>query len=210
MTIITRFAPSPTGRLHVGNIRAALHNRLLARKVAARSCSASTIPTPNDRARRSAMRSAPIWPGWDSSPMPGVRQSDRFPPCRTAIRRASRRLAGSMTAYERPEELDLKPQDPARAAACRRSTTGGAQSDAADCAALEAGVVSRTGAFRLDHDAPSLGRPDPGPQRFDPALLSDPDGPPGRRQLALPAAERDRRHRPRHHPRRARRGSCHQ
>ena len=30
MTITTRFAPSPTGRLHVGNIRTALHNYLLA------------------------------------------------------------------------------------------------------------------------------------------------------------------------------------
>ena len=28
----TRFAPSPTGRLHVGNIRTALHNWMLARK----------------------------------------------------------------------------------------------------------------------------------------------------------------------------------
>ena len=30
MTVITRFAPSPTGRLHVGNIRTALHNALFA------------------------------------------------------------------------------------------------------------------------------------------------------------------------------------
>ena len=29
--IVTRFAPSPTGRLHVGNLRTALHNWLLAR-----------------------------------------------------------------------------------------------------------------------------------------------------------------------------------
>src|SRR4029450_9170583 len=28
----TRFAPSPTGRLHVGNIRTALHNWLLAKR----------------------------------------------------------------------------------------------------------------------------------------------------------------------------------
>src|SRR3712207_6250069 len=32
MTVTTRFAPSPTGRLHVGNIRTALHNALLALK----------------------------------------------------------------------------------------------------------------------------------------------------------------------------------
>src|SRR4051794_17681754 len=32
MTVLTRFAPSPTGRLHVGNIRTALHNWLWARK----------------------------------------------------------------------------------------------------------------------------------------------------------------------------------
>ena len=32
MTTITRFAPSPTGRLHVGNIRTALHNWMLAHK----------------------------------------------------------------------------------------------------------------------------------------------------------------------------------
>ena len=32
MTVITRFAPSPTGRLHVGNLRTALHNWLFARK----------------------------------------------------------------------------------------------------------------------------------------------------------------------------------
>ena len=31
---ITRFAPSPTGRLHVGNIRTALHNWMLARQAA--------------------------------------------------------------------------------------------------------------------------------------------------------------------------------
>ena len=30
--IVTRFAPSPTGALHIGNVRAALHNWLLARQ----------------------------------------------------------------------------------------------------------------------------------------------------------------------------------
>src|SRR3954467_6059293 len=32
MKVVTRFAPAPTGRLHVGNIRTALHNWLWARK----------------------------------------------------------------------------------------------------------------------------------------------------------------------------------
>jgi glutamyl-tRNA synthetase len=32
MTVVTRFAPSPTGRLHVGNVRTALHNWLLAKR----------------------------------------------------------------------------------------------------------------------------------------------------------------------------------
>ena len=32
MSVVTRFAPSPTGRLHVGNIRAALLYYLFARK----------------------------------------------------------------------------------------------------------------------------------------------------------------------------------
>ena len=36
MTVITRFAPSPTGRLHVGNIRTALHNWMWARKTGGR------------------------------------------------------------------------------------------------------------------------------------------------------------------------------
>ena len=32
MSVVTRFAPAPTGRLHVGNIRTALHNCLWARR----------------------------------------------------------------------------------------------------------------------------------------------------------------------------------
>ena len=36
MSVITRFAPSPTGRLHVGNVRTALHNWLLARQAGGR------------------------------------------------------------------------------------------------------------------------------------------------------------------------------
>ena len=33
MTIITRFAPSPTGLLHIGGARTALYNYLYAKKI---------------------------------------------------------------------------------------------------------------------------------------------------------------------------------
>ena len=36
MTVVTRFAPSPTGRLHVGNLRTALHNWMLAKQAGGR------------------------------------------------------------------------------------------------------------------------------------------------------------------------------
>lgn len=36
MATVTRFAPSPTGKLHVGNVRTALHNWLLAKKTGGR------------------------------------------------------------------------------------------------------------------------------------------------------------------------------
>ena len=36
MIVTTRFAPSPTGHLHVGNIRTALHNWLLAKQAGGR------------------------------------------------------------------------------------------------------------------------------------------------------------------------------
>ena len=50
MSVLVRFAPSPTGLLHVGNVRTALLNYLFAQEArAASSCCASTTPTPNAR-----------------------------------------------------------------------------------------------------------------------------------------------------------------
>ena len=68
MSVVTRFAPSPTGRLHVGNIRTALHNYLFARK------NGGTFILridDTDRERSTAefdRRSATISTGWASSP----------------------------------------------------------------------------------------------------------------------------------------------
>ena len=41
----TRFAPSPTGYMHVGNLRTALYAYLIARKAGGRFLCASKIPT---------------------------------------------------------------------------------------------------------------------------------------------------------------------
>ena len=47
-----RFAPSPTGYLHIGGARTALFNWLYARQQGAPSCCASRIPTPSARRGR--------------------------------------------------------------------------------------------------------------------------------------------------------------
>ena len=41
----TRFAPSPTGYMHVGNLRTALYTWLIARRNGGKSCCASRTPT---------------------------------------------------------------------------------------------------------------------------------------------------------------------
>lgn len=48
---VTRFAPSPTGYLHIGNLRSALFNWLIARQAGGTFILNSTTPTPNARRR---------------------------------------------------------------------------------------------------------------------------------------------------------------
>ena len=209
--VVTRFAPSPTGRLHVGNIRTALHNWLWARKHGGRFI-LRLDDTDRERSERGvcARRSARIWPGSASTPDEEHRQSARFDRYEAALERL--REAGRVyPAYETAQELELK----------RKVQLGRGKPPVYDRAALalsdeERAELEAEGRrphwrFRLDHDAAiewdDLIR---GRQHFDPALLSDPvirreDG-----SLALHAAERRRRYRDGRHPCRARRGSCHQ
>jgi glutamyl-tRNA synthetase len=167
MTVVTRFAPSPTGRLHVGNIRTALHNFLFARK---HGGSFILRIDDTDRERSTAefdeaIRDDLDWLGLTPDRM--VRQSERF----DLYEREFQRLkdAGRVYAcYETPEELDLR-----RKVLLGRGLPPVYERKPADASVPEGRAPHWR--FRLDHDAPivwnDLIR---GEQRFDPKLLSDP------------------------------------
>ena len=172
--VITRFAPSPTGLLHVGNVRAALHNWLLARRHGGRFI----LRIDDTDAERSeerfvaAIRADLAWLGL--APDAEERQSARFDRYEAVF--AGLAAAGHVyRAYETAQELDLKrkvlrgrglPPIYDRAALALTE---------ADHARLAAEGVRPHWRFRLLHDAPivwdDMIR---GPQRFDPAQLGDP------------------------------------
>jgi glutamyl-tRNA synthetase len=174
MSIVTRFAPSPTGRVHVGNLRTALHNWLFARGQGGRFL---LRIDDTDTARSGerfvdAIRADLGWLGldWDGE----ARQSARF--ALYEERFAALRDAGRVyPCFEAPQELELK----------RKVQLGRGLPPVYDRAALKLGEAERARLeaegqrphwrFRLDHDAPieweDLIR---GPQRFDPKLMSDP------------------------------------
>lgn len=165
--VITRFAPSPTGHLHVGNVRAALHNYLWAKKHGGRFI-LRIDDTDAERSRAEyadEIRADLRWLGldWDEE----HRQSDRF-----AIYEAqfeALRAAGRIYAcYETPEELELR----------RKVLLGRGLPPVYERKPVDAPVPDGRAPhwrFRLDHDAPIIWRDMVrSEQRFDPKLLSDP------------------------------------
>jgi glutamyl-tRNA synthetase len=167
MSVVTRFAPSPTGRLHVGNIRTALHNYLFARKHGG----TFILRIDDTDAERStaefdqAIRDDLDWMGLKPDKI--VRQSERFDLYEREFQRLKE--AGRVYAcYETPEELDLR-----RKVLLGRGLPPVYERKPADAPAPEG--VRPHWRFRLDHEAPiviaDLIR---GEQRFDPKLLSDP------------------------------------
>ncbi|MFV0625232.1 glutamate--tRNA ligase [Sphingomonas sp. ac-8] len=174
MTVITRFAPSPTGRLHLGNLRAALINWLHARANGGRLLLRidDTDAARSEERFVAAIRDDLAWLGIDTAEE--VRQSarfDRYEACFAQLVAAGR----VYPAYETPEELDLR----------RKVLLGRGLPPVYDRAALRLSEADRAGLeaegrrphwrFRLDHDAP-IGWHDlvRGEQRFDAARLSDP------------------------------------
>ena len=167
MTVATRFAPSPTGRLHVGNIRTALHNALFARR---HGGSFTLRIDDTDRERSTAefdeaIRDDLDWLGL--APDRVVRQSERFDLYEGEFERL--KAAGRVYAcYETPEELDLR-----RKVLLGRGLPPVYERQPADAPVPEGRAPHWR--FRLDHRAPiewnDLIR---GAQKFDPKLLSDP------------------------------------
>ncbi|GFO82123.1 MAG: glutamate--tRNA ligase [Methyloceanibacter sp.] len=107
MTATVRFAPSPTGRLHAGNIRTALINALVARKEGGtfilRLDDTDRIRSTEEFARGIEEDVAWLGLAWSSL----VRQSDRIALYDAAVEKlkATGRL---YPAYETPDELELK------------------------------------------------------------------------------------------------------
>jgi glutamyl-tRNA synthetase len=167
MSVVTRFAPSPTGRLHVGNIRTALHNFLFTRKY-----DGTFILRIDDTDRErstgefdAAIRDDLEWLG--VLPDAVVRQSERF----ALYEREFERLkeAGRVYAcYETPDELELR-----RKVLLGRGLPPVYERKPEDAPVPEGRKPHWR--FRLDHDSPiawnDLIR---GEQKFDPKLLSDP------------------------------------
>jgi len=174
MTVVTRFAPSPTGHLHVGNVRAALHNWLLARHHGGRFV-LRIDDTDAERSREEyveAIRADLAWLG--IVPETEARQSNRF----AIYEDAFARLADAGRVYpcwETPQELELK----------RKVAMGRGLPPVYDRAALEIPEMERMRRiaagemphwrFLLDHDEPITWEDGiRGPQRFEPAQISDP------------------------------------
>jgi glutamyl-tRNA synthetase len=174
VSVVTRFAPAPTGRLHVGNMRTALHNWLWARKSGGRFI-LRIDDTDRERSREEfveAIEQDLAWLGLDMDE--SHRQSARFDRYEAALERLAAD-GRAYPAYETAQELDLK----------RKVLLGRGKPPVYDRAALALTEADRAGLeaegrrphwrFKLDHERPiewqDLIR---GPQHLDPSLLSDP------------------------------------
>lgn len=174
MTTITRFAPSPTGRLHVGNIRTALHNWMLARKAGGRFM-LRIDDTDAERSREEyvdAIREDLAWLGL--SPDGEERQSDRLAKYDAAFE-ALKGVGRVYPAYETAQELELKRKIQLGRGLPPIYDRGALKMTDEERSAKEAEGVLPHWRFKLDHDEPIRWEDGVrGAQKFDPAQLSDP------------------------------------
>lgn len=172
--VVTRFAPSPTGSLHVGNVRTAVHNWLWARRNNGRFLLRmdDTDAARSTEAFAQGIRDDLNWLGM--APDEEVRQSDRFGRYEEVFEQLV--AAGRLyPCYETSQELDLRRKvllsrglPPVYDRAALKLT-------AEDKARLEGEGTRPHWRFKLDHDRmvewTDLIR---GPSHLDPKLTSDP------------------------------------
>ncbi len=174
MTIVTRFAPSPTGNLHVGNIRTALHNWFLAKKAGGRFL-LRIDDTDAERSREEFVEGIRSDLAWLGLTIDGEeRQSARY----DLYERDLSRLVASgrvYRCYETAQELDLRRKvllgrglPPIYDRAALKLTD-------ADHAAKEAAGEKPHWRFLLDRDRPIEWLDGiRGAQHFDAKQMSDP------------------------------------
>lgn len=170
---LTRFAPSPTGLLHAGNLRTALMNWLLARRDGGQFLLRldDTDATRSETRFADAIREDLRWLGlgWDRE----AAQSDRLG--RYALAADALRAAERLyPAWDTPEELEFR----------RRVQRTRGLPPVYDRAALKLGEAERAALeaegrrphwrFLLDAEPVEWVDGILGPQRVDPASLSDP------------------------------------
>lgn len=107
MTVTVRFAPSPTGRLHAGNIRTALINAMFARKMGG-DFILRLDDTDQERSTEAFAKGIEedlAWLGIEWAKK--LRQSGRFALYAAAVEKL-KAIGRLYPAYETPEELDVK------------------------------------------------------------------------------------------------------
>lgn len=171
---VTRFAPSPTGLLHVGNIRTALHNWMLAKKAGGRFL-LRIDDTDAERSREEyveAIRADLAWLGLE--PDGEERQSARLAIYEDAFERL--RQAGRVyRCYETAQELDLKRKVLLGRGLPPIYDRAGLALTEADHARFAAEGIAPHWRFALDHAEPiEWDDGIRGRQHFDPVQLSDP------------------------------------
>jgi glutamyl-tRNA synthetase len=165
--IITRFAPSPTGSLHVGNVRTALHNYLWARKMGGRFL-LRIDDTDQERSKEAyvtAIRADLAWLGLTTDGE--ARQSERFALYEAQFE--TLKSSGRVYAcYETAQDLDLR-----RKILLGRGLPPVYERKDANGPIPEGRTPHWR--FKLDHETPiSWTDMIRGEQQFDPKLLSDP------------------------------------
>ncbi len=171
---ITRFAPAPTGRLHVGNIRTALHNWMLARKAGGKFL----LRIDDTDAARSkeeyvdAIHEDLAWLGMQPDMV--ERQSlrlERYDAAFDVLKAAGR----IYPAYETSQELELKRKVLLGRGLPPIYDRGALKLTDEERAAKEADGIQPHWRFKLDHDEPIVWEDGVrGTAKFDPAQLSDP------------------------------------